>query len=117
MQNILLAHRIEKNKKFNRIAKWGYIAAATIDPYGLISLIFAVILWMRGSTRKQVGGFVANMVIHIIATAIFDKYFNDLTGTIIYSIIFATAIPYLLYRYTKAPTVELELEALAKVPT
>lgn len=116
MENVLLTYRLERNKKFNKLARWGYIAAATIDPYGTISLIFAFLLWKRGANHKQVGGFLANMVIHIVSTAIFDIYFNDLTGTIIYAIIFATAIPYVLYRYTLAPTTELELAELAKTP-
>ena len=107
MENVLLTYRVERNTKFNKIAKWGYIAAATYDLYGLVSLIFAFILWHRGASRKQFLGFGVNMIIHIVAAAIFDAYFNDIMGTIVYSIIFATIIPIILYRYTLAPTTEL----------
>lgn len=115
MENVLLAHRIEKNKKFNKQSRWGYIIAAMIDPYGMVSLAFAIFFWMRGAHKKQVAGFVINMLIHIVATFIFDTYFNNLTGTIIYSIVFATFIPYVLYRITLAHTTELEIAELAKV--
>jgi|SRR6185437_1522885 len=115
MENVLLAHRIEKNKKFNRLARWGYIAAAMIDPYGLVSLTCAIFFWMRGAGKKQISGFLVNMVIHIVATFIFDLYFNNLTGTIVYSLVFATAVPFILYRTTQAPTTELEIAELARV--
>ncbi|HLX53772.1 MAG TPA: hypothetical protein VKR58_07520 [Aquella sp.] len=114
MENVLLAHRIEKNKKFNRLARCGYIAAAMIDPYGLISLTCAIFFWMRGAHRRQISGFLINMVIHIVATFIFDIYFNNLTGTLIYSVVFATAIPFILYRATLAPTTQLQIAELAK---
>ena len=105
---------MERNKKFNRLAKWGYIAAATFDPFGVVSLRFAIILKFKGAGNKQIGGFAVNMFIHILAGYIFDTYYNNLTGTIIYSIVFATLIPIVLYRYTLAPTTELMLDALAK---
>ncbi|MCC2644959.1 MAG: hypothetical protein K0R94_737 [Burkholderiales bacterium] len=115
MENVLLAHRIEKNKKFNKMSRWGYIIAAMIDPYGLVSLTCAIFLWMRGAGKRQISGFVINMIIHIVATFIFDRYFNSFTGTLVYSIIFATAVPYVLYRTTLAPTTELEMAELAKI--
>ena len=114
MENVLLTYRIERNKKFNRLAKWGYFAAATLDPYGTVSLIFAIILKFKGAGNKQISGFIVNMVIHTIAGYIFNTYYDNLTGTIIYSIVFATLIPILLYRLTALPTTELMLAELAK---
>jgi len=110
--NIILEHRFAKNTKLNKLAKIGYFCTATYDPYGLTSLICAFIMWSKGARNKQWRGFVASMVIHIIATAVFDKYFNSLIDTIIYGVIFETILPITLYRITKAPTTEL-LEAPA----
>ncbi|MCC2625065.1 MAG: hypothetical protein K0R14_938 [Burkholderiales bacterium] len=115
MENVLLTHKIEKNKKLNRISKWGYVIAAMFDPYGLVSLVFALLLWGRRAGKKQISGFIINMIIHIVASYIFDLYFNNLTGTIVYSIVFATAVPFVLYRSTMAPTKELEIAELTKV--
>ena len=104
MQQPLRQLESEKNTKLNRLAKIGYFAAATIDPYGMLSLSFALLLWQRKAGTKQVGGFLANMLIHLTASAIFAAYFSSFTGDIVYSIIFATMIPIALYHFTKAPT-------------
>ena len=101
MQNIHLKLKLEHNTKLNSLAKIGYFAAATFDPYGLTSLLFAILLWHRGAAQRQIGGFIANMLIHILATAIFAAYFSSFTADIVYSIIFATLIPIALYHLTK----------------
>lgn len=118
MENVILNYRVERNKKFNRLAKIGYIAAATFDPYGLTSLLFGTILWIRRAPKIQIYGFGLNMIIHIVATEIFDIYFNNITGTIIYSIIFATLVPIILYKYTASPTTELHtMDKLKQIET
>ncbi len=105
MDNTVSLSQIEQNKKFNKISKWGYISVAVCDPYGLISIIFAFVLWNRSASKKQTYGFLFNAALSISMTYIFDTYFNNLTGTIVYSLIFATVIPAILYCYTLAPII------------
>lgn len=105
--NIILQHRLETNKKLNKTAKIGYFFTATYDPYGLTSLIFAFIMWNRKASNKQVTGFLISMIIHLIIYTVFDKYFTSLTSEIISGIVFDTILPIMLFKATKAPTLEL----------
>jgi hypothetical protein len=105
--NILLQHRLEKNKKLNKTAKIGYFLTATYDPYGLTSLMLAFIMWNRKASNKQITGFLIIMSIHLLVHIAFDKYFTSLTSEIISGIVFDTILPIILFKATKAPTLEL----------
>lgn len=114
--NLLLQHRLEKNQKLNKTAKIGYFLTATYDPYGLTSLIFAFIMWNRKASNKQIIGFLISMTIHLFIYVVFDKYFTSLTSEIVSGIAFDTILPIILFKTTKAPTLELlESPAFTKV--
>ena len=105
--NVILEHRIEKNTKLNKIARIGYFCTSTYDPFGVTSFIFAIILWYKNAGKRQYTGFLVCMLVHIIATAIFDRYFTTTIDSIIYGVLFEMILPFTLYRMTKAPILEL----------
>lgn len=105
--NVILEHRLVKNTKLNKMARIGYFCSSTYDPFGMTSLIFAIILWYKGASNKQSAGFLICMLVHVIATAIFEKYFTTTIDSIIYGVVFEMILPFTLYRLTKAPIVDL----------
>lgn len=47
------------------------------------------------------------MIIHLFIYVVFDKYFTSLMSEIISGIVFDTILPIILFKSTKAPTLEL----------